>query len=109
MQKTNENLIDKSRGKVDILLSFGADQELDTSLNKLIIFQIAKYRTHMHQIECELKSYEIKYNLTSKEFFHRFESGMLGDAADYFEWSGLYENILLYKERIHSLEAALKK
>lgn len=109
MKKTTENLMHSSRKKVDILLSFGATQELDTSLNKLIVFQIAKYKSHLNQIEHELKGFEAQYNLSSAEFFDKFESGVLGDAADYFEWAGLYENTLLYRERIQSLETALKK
>ena len=47
--------------------------------------------------------------MASEEFFSKFEAGTLGDDADYFEWIGLYENVLLYKQRIKSLESALKK
>ena len=46
--------------------------------------------------------------MSTEDFYKRFESRKLGDAADFFEWVGLYENILLYNERIRSLEAALK-
>jgi hypothetical protein len=95
MKKTNESPTHNSRKKVDILLSFGANKELNTSLNKLIIFQIAKYRSHINQIDYELKNFETKYKMSSVDFFDRFGSGVLGDAEDYFEWAGLYENILL--------------
>ena len=44
--------------------------------------------------------------MSSEEFFDRFLSGALDDAADYFEWAGLNENVLLYKETIQSLETA---
>jgi len=109
MKKTNERLTHNSRKKVDILLSFGANQDLNSSLNKLIIFQIAKYRSHINQIDYELKNFEAKYKMSSEEFFDKFQSGVLDDAADYFEWAGLYENVLLYKERIQSLETVLNK
>jgi hypothetical protein len=109
MKKTNESLSDTSRKKVDILLSFGANHELDNTLNKLIFFQIAKYRNHITQIDHELKSFETQYKMSSEEFFGKFESGLLGDDADFFEWAGLYENSLLYKNRIQSLETVLKK
>jgi len=29
--------------------------------------------------------------MESDKFYHRFEAGELGDAMDFFEWSGLYE------------------
>jgi len=109
MKNTNKKLIGNSREKIDILLSFGASEELDTSLDKLITFQIAKYNNNINQIRYELERFETKYQMASEEFFSKFEAGTLGDDADYFEWVGLYENVLLYKQRIKSLESALKK
>ncbi len=38
----------------------------------------------------------------------RAESGELGDGGDFFEWIGLYENVLLYSKRVEMLEAAIK-
>jgi hypothetical protein len=32
--------------------------------------------------------------------------GEIGDAADIVEWMGLYDNLLLYRERIDTLRAA---
>jgi len=103
-----ERLSIKSRQKIDILLSFGAHKELDTSLSKLIGFQIAKYKSSIHQIKCELRPFEQKYNLSSQDFHQKFESGNMGDAADFFEWVSLCENILQYESRIQSLEAVLE-
>jgi hypothetical protein len=108
MKKTSPNLLDKSKRKIDILLSFGAEKELDTSLTKLIHFQIAKYRGHNIQIQCELSRFEEKYRMSSGDFYKKFESGKMGDLAEFFEWVGLYENFLLYNDRIRSLEATLK-
>ena len=108
MDAVNQELLGKSKCKIDILLSFGADKELDTSLTKLVHFQIAKYRSNIEQIHFELSRFEDKYQMSSKDFYQRFESGKMGDEGDYFEWVGLYENVLLYNDRIRSLEAALK-
>ena len=108
MKATNQELLGKSKRKIDILLSFGAEKELDTSLTKLIHFQIAKYRGSIHQIQCELSRFEEKYRMSSGDFYQKFESGKMGDSAEFFEWVGLYENVLLYNDRIRSLEAALK-
>jgi hypothetical protein len=109
MIKANQNSILNSRRKIDILLSFGADKELDTSLNKLIVFQIAKYRANIEQLKLEFKNFEAKYKMSSEDFYNKFESGKLGDDADFFEWAGLYENHLLNTERIKSLEDAIDR
>jgi hypothetical protein len=109
MNKTNQNLVINSKRKIDILLTFGADKELDTSLDKLIVFQIAKYRANIEQLQLEFKSFEAIYKMSSEDFYNKFESGKLGDDADFFEWAGLYENHLLYTDRIKSLEDAINK
>jgi hypothetical protein len=45
--------------------------------------------------------------MSSEDFYKKFESGKLGDDADFFEWAGLYQNHLLYTDRIKSLEDAI--
>jgi len=107
MNEKNQELLEKYRRKIDILLSFGADRELDTSLTKLVHFQIAKYRSNIKQTQLELKHFEAKYHMSSEDFYRRFKSGGIGDEGDYFEWVGLYENVLLYNDRIYSLENTL--
>ena len=44
--------------------------------------------------------------MSSEECHQRFMAGELGDAADIVEWMGLYDNVLLYRERIETLRAA---
>ena len=109
VKNINHRMLKDSKKKIDILLSFSAVEELDTSLNKMIIFQIAKYRSNINQIRQDLNGFESKYRMSSEEFFDKFESGKLGDDGDFFEWAGLYENVVLYSQRINSLESALKK
>jgi hypothetical protein len=41
--------------------------------------------------------------MSSEQFYKTFEAGELGDDEDFFEWSSLYENVLLYKKRIDEL------
>ena len=33
-----------------------------------------------------LKEFEIKYHITTQAFLKRFEAGLMGDEADYFDW-----------------------
>ncbi|MGE5343210.1 MAG: hypothetical protein ACM3SY_17195 [Candidatus Omnitrophota bacterium] len=99
--KTSETM---ARRKIDTLISIGAGGIVDNTLSKLIRYQLSKYRDHIIQIKCELEKFETTYHMTSEEFYQKFEAGELGDDADFFEWSGLYENVLLYRNRIQELE-----
>jgi hypothetical protein len=89
---------------IDALLSLGAGEIVENTLNKLISYQVAKYRSNIDQIRRELERFENSYNMSSEVFYREFEAGKLGDIGDYFEWSSLYENVLLYQTRIEKME-----
>ena len=101
--------MDITQKKIDALMKVGAATIIDSTLSKLINIQIAGYKDYIKQISTDLKLFEKKYNMTSEECYNKFESGELGDGEDFFEWTGLYENILLYKDRIKMLEEAVKE
>jgi hypothetical protein len=86
--------------KIDALLKIGAGEIIENTLNKLIQYQLAKYRDNINQIKREMEKFEKSYNMSSDIFYQEFEAGKLGDEGDYFEWSSLYENVLLYEDRI---------
>jgi len=90
--------------KIEILTEFGADAMIYSTISKIMTFQIARYRKVITGIEDELKVFEKKYTMSSEECYRRFNSGELGDDADFFEWTGLYDNFLLYRKRISMLK-----
>lgn len=100
-------IISVSKRKFDVLEKVGAGTIIDNTLNKIISFQLAKYKSYIKQINLELHRFEQKYNDSSENIYKQFEEGKLEDKSDFFEWTGLYENIILFKERINLLETTL--
>ncbi|MDO8616481.1 MAG: hypothetical protein Q7T33_12220 [Dehalococcoidia bacterium] len=39
----------------------------------------------------DLKDFEEKFGMSSKEFYEKFSRGEMGDDQDVIEWAGLYE------------------
>jgi hypothetical protein len=89
--------------KIEILEQIGATNLLDRTLNKLIMLQIARYQMAIQQIVPELETFEKRFHMTSDECYAQFNAGTLGDDEDFFEWVSLYENVLLYQERLNLL------
>jgi hypothetical protein len=87
-------------------VTVGTDQ-FDRVVDKLLEGVLARYRQHLVVYERELKEFEQQYQLDSASFYQRFEAGALGDAMDFFEWSGLYELKQALAEKIRKLEQAL--
>jgi len=101
--------MDGAYKRLNALIEIGADMIIDSTLNKLIALQIAKYQQGIKEITAELAKFEEKYGMSSEDFYRRFESGELGDEGDFVEWAGFCENTLLYKNRLKTLETALKE
>ena len=99
----NETSAVTSRKLMEVLLSIGAGKIVENTLHKVVRYQLAKYRAYLEQITPDLEKFEQKFNMSSEQFYDKFEAGELGDGGDFFEWSSLYENVLLFEKRIAEL------
>ncbi|NJN57923.1 MAG: hypothetical protein HC879_10705 [Leptolyngbyaceae cyanobacterium SL_5_9] len=42
-------------------------------------------------LEHRLHGFEERYQISSEDFYRRFQAGELGDSMDFFEWNAYYE------------------
>lgn len=47
-----------------------------------------------------LSVYEERYQISSEDFYDRFNKGLLGDALDYVEWANDYQHFLALKQEL---------
>lgn len=78
---------------------------VDRSLDKIIELERATAQRELQQLTGRLQEFEEQYQMDSDEFYRRFQSGELGDAADYVEWSIFYEMQQSVQERLDTLDA----
>ncbi len=78
----NQRLIESL---AQIILSL-SDEE-----RKLLDINIQKSLSQNADLKTRLKNFEEKYHMPSAQFYQRFQSGQLGDSADFFEWNTYYE------------------
>jgi hypothetical protein len=64
---------------------------VDQSLEKIVALETAAARRQLSELQERLQAFETRYQMASKDFYRRFRSGALGDAADFVEWSAFYE------------------
>ncbi len=86
--------------KLEVLRdAYPNEAELDRVLGKLLEVALNQYRLRLERYERDLRQFEKCYSMESATFHQSFEAGELGDAMDFFEWSGLYElrQVLLKK------------
>ena len=92
--------------RVEAMQKIGAGALADQALRKLIHLQPQKYEKQLEEVQRELEPFEKQHSMSSEECHRRFMAGELGDDADIVDWMGLYDNALLYRERIETLHAA---
>ena len=92
--------------RIEAMEKVGAGALADQALRKLVRLHLQKYEKQLAEVLRELEPFERQYGMSSEECYQRFVTGELGDAADIMEWMGLYDNVLLYRERIATLREA---
>ena len=92
--------------KIEVMEKVGAGELADQALQKLIRLHIQKYERHLADVRQELEPFEQQYGMSSAEGHRRFMAGEMGDSADIMEWMGLYDDVLLYQDRLATLQAA---
>ena len=61
---------------------------------------------NLNRYEEEMRSFERRFGMTSIEFEKKFETGDLGDNADWFRWSFLIEAHRKTREKLSLLETS---
>ncbi|MEK6776882.1 MAG: hypothetical protein AABY87_08390 [bacterium] len=78
--------------------------EIKTSLKReysLCANAVAFYRN-------ALKQFEKKYHIPTKTFLKRFESGQMGDEADYFDWFAFAKLIADWKKTLSAIRSVVQ-
>jgi hypothetical protein len=83
----NQKLVDSL---TQIILSLTDDER--RLLNHRI--EEASTAAKLLELQDQLKEFEIKYAMSSDSFRKQFQSGELGDSADFFEWNAYYEMLI---------------
>ena len=77
---------------------------LERALNKIVDIEIAIAHRQHTEIQTKIQNYEHQYQITSEDFYQRFNRGELGDTADFVEWSVFYDLRQAIRDRLKILQ-----
>jgi hypothetical protein len=80
---------------------------LDLTLEKLFAYELRNTQQQLEELEQDLAEFEERYELSSAEFYRRFQAGEMGDDMDYVEWASLHQMAERLRERTRLLETSL--
>ncbi len=77
----------ESLAQVILSLSDEKRQSLEYELQK------ASVSRQVQDLKLRLKQFEDHYQMSSEDFYQRFQAGELEDTVDFFEWNTYYETL----------------
>ena len=78
--------------------------EIKTSLKR-------KYRLYSNAVafyEKALQEFEEKYRISTQSFLKRFETGQIGDEADYFDWYAFAKRLGRWRKTQSAIRSAIQ-
>jgi len=82
----------------------GSSPFLDQAVNKLLAHELEETRRQAVEIGARLAEFERQHGLVSHDFYARYDRGLMGDSAEFFEWASLVKMSLALGERLRLLE-----
>jgi len=68
-----------------------SSKTVDATIAKLVDMERSRLQAEADHLLGQMRQFEATYKMMSAEFYRRFQAGELGDDADLFEWSALYQ------------------
>jgi len=96
------DLEEETKNKFKKILDQYSNKEIFAK--NIIEYETAQLKKGIINIQLDLKSFEKKYGLSSKDFYQKFKSGEFGDDEDYIIWAGIYEMLGQNQKRLAELE-----
>lgn len=80
-----------------------ASELMGRTLDKLLVYEAEVCQKQLDQLEVDLASFEQEYQLSSAEFYARYQEGQTDDRMDYVEWASLVQMADNLKHRLELL------
>jgi len=81
------------------------NEYLSRSIGKISEYEKQTTIKEIDMLKNKLSRFESVYQMSSQDFFERFEKGDLGDKEDYFEWAAIYQMYERSVDRLIILES----
>ena len=90
--------------KIESLYHQGYQSDIiDQTVDKIIVFERANTHRELKNLQADISNFEKEYQMNSEDFYTRFHAGKMGDQADFFEWSALYDMEKSLDKRLENL------
>jgi len=102
---TNHLTAERLRTLAELYRQSQESDLMDRALEKLLHHEAERSQAQLSQLRADLTEFEQRYNLSSAEFYQRFQVGQMGDDIDFMEWVSLVQMAHNLEKRLQLLQA----
>lgn len=73
----------------------------------ILLTEINNIEQQIQEINIDLNAFEQQYQMSSEQFYQKFQRGILGDDIDFVEWSAYYQMWHSLQKRLNLLKSQL--
>lgn len=73
------------------------------TLNKAVEYEVSQSQAQLEEIEKALADYEKQFNMSTAEFYERYQAGQTDDSAESVEWASLAQMAESIRKRFELL------
>ncbi|MBN1937304.1 MAG: hypothetical protein JW934_21775 [Anaerolineae bacterium] len=91
LTRTSADVADRLLSLARLYREGQASELMDRTLDKLLAQEAQLSQSQLVQLQADLRAFEAQYDLTSDEFYCRFQAGQTDDRMDFVEWASLVQ------------------
>jgi len=85
----------------------GVSSMMSRTVEKLLDYETEEAQKQLRELEGDLSSFEKQYNLSTTEFYRRYQAGQTDDQMDFVEWASLAQMATNLRNRLAVLTGAV--
>lgn len=101
---------EKELSKLANLVKSGQSSDsLARNIHKLVGLEINQLEIDLLATEKDLREFEKQYNMSTADFFQKWQGGQISDSMDYTEWASLAQMAENLRKRLELLKGENQK
>ena len=78
----------------------GVSSMMSRTVEKLLDYETEEAQKQFAELQEDLTAFEKQYNLSTAEFYRRYQAGQTDDQMDFVEWASLAQMAINLKNRL---------
>lgn len=95
--------VKRLRVLTDLYQQGSASVVTERTLEKLLSYEVDAHQSQLRELQADLIHFEQQYEMSSAEFYQRYQAGQTDDQMDFIEWASVVQMTSRLEEQLQLL------